>query len=510
MKKHLEYGMLACTLFLTLSAQAAPEDLDPRLVRELPLGEPQLLIDDHFIDNRFNEDQISARVPHVLHQGKRLAEPVFRKNPDFPWEDHGVGYSSIFFDAAAKKFRLYYQIWNPRSEDPKTPRGGYRTCYAESEDGLQWEQPLFDFEPWGETARTNILLSGEGEAKAAHVIPRVLSGKTRDGVPVRNLGGLPESAFRGADYLLYYCDHEHYLATSKDALDWNERESMLVPNRVDCYQTLIHDPDADEYAVYYRNRLIYDDRPKDNPARGNTRFLSRLSGKDLWSLWDHLPVPVLIPDGEDDGRFYNMTVFRYGGVHLGFLSQFAETPQKIDVELVYSRDGFDWKRLPGDRRIIPVGAEGSWDDGMTFAADRIVEVGDEWRLYYTGHDGYHDSQDRNGSLGLVRFGRERLVSIRADSSGKLSYVVTRPILWPGGELVLNADAEGGSLRVAVTDAWRRPHSGFAFEDAIPFERDETRHRVVWKDRKLDDMKGQYVRIEIEFRNADLFAFMAGD
>jgi len=115
----------------------------------------------------------------------------------------------------------------------------------------------------------------------------------------------------------------------------------LIPNRVDCFQSIVYDQENDEYAIYYRNKLIYGDRPKDDPSRGNTRFMSRLSGKDPWTLWDHLPVTVMIPDADDAGRFYNMPVIRYGDLYLGFVTHLAQKPQSVEVELVNSRDGFD-------------------------------------------------------------------------------------------------------------------------------------------------------------------------
>jgi hypothetical protein len=503
-------------LFVSLLMMGACESalseeyLDPRLTREIEANTPYLLIDDYFIDNRFNEDQISARVPHVLQKGKRLPAPVMTYDPAHAWEEHGVGYVSVMFDAKTQKFRLYYQIWNPRLEKGAKPRGGYRTCYAESDNGIDWLRPLFDLEPYGDIQKTNILMSGEGEAKAPHVIPGIESGETRDGIEVRNLGMLPKAVLRGNAYLMFYCDHSHYLATSEDGIRWKQQQSKLIPNRVDCFQSIVYDPKVKEYAIYYRNKLIYGDRPKDDPSRGNTRFMSRLAGKDLWTLWNHLPVPVMIPDGEDDGRFYNMPVMRYGDVYLGFVSQFAEKPQRIEVELVYSRDGFDWRRLPGERRIIACGAAGSWDSGMTFSADRILEVGDEWWLYYTGHDGYHDSTGRKGALGLIKFGKERLVSIQADSRGKQSFVVSRPIVWPGGDLVIKADAAGGSVRVAVTDLHRQAYKGFSIEESVPLTGDEVRHKLAWRGGKMDSLKGKAVRIEFWFQDADLYAFLADE
>ncbi|MCA9418356.1 MAG: hypothetical protein KC917_18925, partial [Candidatus Omnitrophica bacterium] len=122
--KTLKIGILPVLLTIAIAAQADKSYLDPRLVRDLTIGEPQLLIDDYWIDNRFNEDQISTSVPHVLQHGDRLDQPVLRKGKDHPWEEHGIGYISVMFDSKDQKFRLYYQIWNPRNEDPKAPRGG--------------------------------------------------------------------------------------------------------------------------------------------------------------------------------------------------------------------------------------------------------------------------------------------------------------------------------------------------------------------------------------------------
>ena len=158
--------------------------------------------------------------------------------------------------------------------------------------------------------------------------------------------------------------------------------------------------------------------------------------------------------------------------------------------------------------LIPVGDEGAWDDGMVFASDRVIERDDAWWLYYTGHDGYHDAKDRVGSVGLVKFRKEGFVSIRADERGLESYVVTRPLRWPGGELAINADASDGYVKVAATDAFRRPYEGFTFEDCVPFTGDAVRHGVAWKDARMSALEGNVVRLEFAFKRADLFAFLA--
>jgi len=499
--------VVGCALLAAASGLLQAEPARAARHRVIALNEPQMFCDDYFVDNRYNEEFISARVPHVLHRGERLAEPLLTRDDEKPWEcGSGIGYPSVLYDAEADLFRLYYTTHTRPSDDNPLP--GYCVCYAQSKDGLNWDKPLFDVQPWGDLALTNIVLRGRLEGKIAHVHTAPAEAARPDGERIRNLGMLPAEDLRGHRFVAYYCDHEHYLATSEDGIHWQQRQQMILPNRVDCYQTIVRDAAIGEYVIFYRNKLIYD--PARQRAKGNTRMITRLASPELWSLWDGMADTVLIPDGDDAGRFYSMPTFLYGGVYWGMLAQFAESPQTIEVELVWSRDGFNWERAPGRPMFIPVGEPGAWDDGMVFAADRVIERGDEWWLYYTGHNGYHDEQGRSGSVGLVKLRKEGFVSIRADERGQESYLVTRPILWPGGDLVINADASKGSVKVAVVDANRMPHEGLGCEDCVPFEGDAVRHRVQWKNAGIASLKGEIVRLEFAFRRADLFAFLAAD
>jgi hypothetical protein len=489
-----------------LGADAAETHPDARgaLVRSFPAGEPQFFVDDYFVDNRFNQNSISAKVVQTFFPGERLEMPLMGPDADHPWETQaGVGYVSVVFDPAINRFRLYYQVWNPKDAPGDLPT--YSTCYAESKDGIHWEKPLFDFVPY-EGRKTNILAVGDREAKAPTVHLATREGTMEDGTPVRNLGMLPVEALQGNDYLMYYCDSGHYLATSKDGYAWDLKQVQVIPNRVDCFMTVLYDDARDEYCMFYRNKLIYHDS-KDPLKRGNTRMMTRIASKDLWTLWDGMPTTVLLPDEADHGRFYDMPVFQYGGVYWGLLEQFNVEPELIEVELAFSRDGFDWDRLPSRPRIIPVGEKDTWDDGMTFASDRVIEVGDEWWLYFSAYDGYHDEKNRTGRLGLVKFPKERFVGIAGDPSGKMSYVVTRPLVWPGGELVINADAAEGSMKVRVTDLDRQVVNGLSWDNCVPLEDDAIRHQVAWDGATMDGLKGKLVRLEFAFERADLFAFL---
>ena len=144
---------------------------------------------------------------------------------------------------------------------------------------------------------------------------------------------------------------------------------------------------------------------------------------------------------------------------------------------------------------------------MVITGDRVIERGDEWWVYYSGNDGYHDSEARTSAIGVARMRKEGFVSVRAGAEE--SYVLTRPFHWPGGELALNARVEeGGSMEVRVTDLRRQTATGFGYDDGTPFRGDAVRHPVRWGERGLAQLTGQLVRLEFRFAKADLFGFVA--
>jgi hypothetical protein len=148
---------------------------------------------------------------------------------------------------------------------------------------------------------------------------------------------------------------------------------------------------------------------------------------------------------------------------------------------------------------------------MILTGERVIEVGDEWRLYYNGWNGHHRDLERQGVLGLARWRKEGFISVRADGHGRRSYLVTRPLRWPGGDLVVNAAADaprGGFVRVAVSDPLRDPVEGFGYDDGEAFTGDATRHRVRWGARSANELKDRFIRLEFEFAHADLYGFVA--
>jgi hypothetical protein len=505
------------------------------IYRTIGTNEPQLFVDDHLIENRYTEDVLSARVPHELHP-PRSRQLVLAPDEAHPWEQDGMTYPSALYDPQLGRFRLYYQLsfgraYGRQLSHPTNPEGRYATAYAESDDGITWERPLFDHVPYGEHARTNIVVAGKRAAALAGVQlnPAMAGGDSRGGgvgraggplagTPIRTLGSLPPQAFRGSRFLMLYSDGPHFLATSEDGIRWHERRQTIFPYHMDALLQFVYDetlPPDERYVLFPRPRNLFTGQ---GPKRGNLRIDSRMVAGDIWQEWNGISSSILIPDAGDGDRYYGKPTFRHAGIYWGFLWHLHQEPEpiverwgngeRIDVELVTSRDGIHWQKLFGAPRLLSVGEPGTWDCGMILTGERVIEVGDEWWLYYGGWNGPHRDLTRQGAIGLARWRKEGFVSVRADSLGQKSYLVTRVLRWPGGDLQLNAAARDGFVRCAVTDPLRDPIEGFGYDDGGRFTGDATRHPVRWGSRSLSELQDRFIRLEFEFVHADLFGFVA--
>jgi hypothetical protein len=262
--------------------------------------------------------------------------------------------------------------------------------------------------------------------------------------------------------------------------------------------------------MFCRSKHIYTTGPgRDRTDSLYCRRVARMTSKTLWTEWDVNPQTILVPDEADYETgfklYYGMPTRYHAGIYWGFLQHFRLNDY-IFTELVVSRDGMSFDRLPGRPKLIEFGPEGAWDDTMIFTSP-WVEVGDEWWLYYVGADGPHNSVEKGLGVGLVTVRKEGLISVRGPAGGGM--IVSRRITWPGGALLLNAAARGGEVKVRVSDEKRVPLAGFDFENGAAFTGDSLAHPMTWGGRSLDGLKGKVIRLEFFLREADLYTFRAG-
>ncbi len=476
--------------------------------------EPQFVFDRYIVDNHWAIKYKREAVRRIFHQPeKHPANPVMTGDkPSYLW---------VVRDGDAGPFRMYYQANYPVSgegiadenqevlPDAKMKGRKFQTriAYAESKDGVHWEKPDLNLFPWHRGTPNNVLIGRLDRPEMESCAPCLLE--------------VPEKDRRGWRYLMMYRAKGRGIGDlngirvigSRDGIHWDvASDTRIAQLHSDHPNTVCWDPTRAEYVLYCRAKHIYRAWGEDMLDTGASRRIARMHSRTLWTDWmeDSEPQTILIPDEADNETnfnfFYGMPTRYYSGIYWGFLEPFRMN-DFIYTELAWSRDGIQFDRLPGRPKLIEYGPEGSWDDEMIFGSPSWVEVGDKWYLYYTGWDGPHGTPDRNGAVGLATVRKEGIISLRGPRGGGV--VATRTIVWPGGDLVLNADASEGELKVRVSDARRKPIEGFDYPDCVPFSGDSVSHSVNWRGKELDSLKGEVIRLEIFLRDADLYTFRAG-
>lgn len=482
--------LLMVAACLTRVARPSPPPAEPLNIGSMP----QFFLDDFVVDNRWALKQKREAVLRVFHA------PV--KHPANPLIADDGGFVCVAKDEQAGRLRMWYQThaWTGNDADDES-RTLYAIAYAESNDGLTWERPNLGLHDWKGSKANNIVWTGLMNSRASgHQILR-----------------LPDADRRGFRFVMTYrtaaAKRGHNgirVIGSPDGIHWDERSDTLIhPLPSDTVNSIVHDSARGEYVMFCRPKDRYRLFQGDIVETGESRRIARMSNATLWEEWKASPQTILTPD-EFDARenfnaFYGMPARYHAGIYWGALWCFRFNDH-IFTELAFSRDGFQFERLPERPKMIALGEEGSWDDSMAFGSADWVEMGDQWWFYYSGWDGDHGARQRRPGIGLATLRREGLVSLRGPTGGGV--VVTRLLKWPGGRLLINADAAHGEIKVRVSDATRKIIPGFDYADCEAFAGDATAHEVKWHGQSLDVLARRALRLEFLLTQADLYTFRA--
>jgi len=453
----------------------------------------QFFMDDHIVDNRWSLKPKTEEVVRAFHAPeKHAANPVIAGQG---------GYVSAVREPDTGLVRLWYQIARWTGEDGRG--ADYAIAYAESKDGVTFERPEFNLVEWQGTKANNVVWRGP-------------SGRRASGAQIVQA---PERDKRGFRYLLTYHTggagkgmNGIRVVGSHDGIHWDAgSDSLITELHSDTINSIVHDGDRGQYVMFCRpkDRYLVGGATGNFLETGESRRIARMSGADLWKPWTGPAETILIPDELDMqrgfNRFYGMSARWHEGIYWGALLCFKLNTD-ITTELAWSRDGRRFERLPLRPKLLALGPDGAWDDGMVYGSADWVEMGDRWYLYYAGHDGPHETPHRTPGIGLATLRKEGFVSLRGPRGGGV--VCTRLLRWPGGGLKVNADASKGEMRVRVSDEKRRPLDGFGYEDMETFTGDSTAIEVEWRGKSLNELQGRAIRLEFHLRDADLFTFRA--
>ena len=408
----------------------------------------------------------------------------------------------VWWDPVRKRFRLWY-----------LPGWWGRISTAESEDGIHWTRP-----PVG--------------AKGDNI---VLPNQMADTFSV-----WPDYA--AADPFSYWCMSvspggnpcRSVLYTSADGVRWRFRRQTGEHGDS---STMFYDPFIGKWVWSirsgWRNRSRVYHAHQDFLAGGDWHFPmfgARTNTCDcsLWLACDNADLPRHVAGRLcRNTEMYNVDAVPYESVMLGVFkilcgrdnleSAQGGMPKTTTIHFAYSRDGFHFTR-PDRTPAIPDSGWGSgqWDSGYVGPCSSGCVIKDErlW-FFYTGLRGdacatnspgcvAENGMHWNGAIGVATLRRDGFVGMVADGRGT---VTTRPVVFSGSHLFVNADARFGEVSVDVLDERGVPVPGYSAADCRGAVRvDSTKRAVSWAGGDLARFAGRPVRFRFNLRVATLYSF----
>ncbi|MFB3825247.1 MAG: hypothetical protein ACE15B_00715 [Bryobacteraceae bacterium] len=426
--------------------------------------EAQFFVDDYLVATK-------AGVAFRVHQAaKHPANPLLRTGP--PWETSVIVYGSVLRENG--RWRMWYT-------------NNLGLAYAESPDGLRWERPPVGIEIDGQ--KSNLLSRGHRGRSDTATIFRAPGGGY--------LGYVQEYRYPDKDGVREQRREGVYLRTSPDGIHWTERPEPVMysiwrnkqDNRVYTGFELgdVHHIAWDARLGRYMGHVKFFDLERLERMRGLTESEDGIH----WSE----PHLILRADSRDrpGDQLYSLVAFPYESIWVGLVGVYHKTStERMDIQLAFSRDGRNWTR-PHREPFLANGPEGSFDWGVLHVSNTppILEDG-KLRFYYGGFATRHNERVRGRSttgIGLATLRPGGFVSLTAGE--RPGTVLTRPLLFEGGKLTLNAAVRpGGYIRVL---------------ESLPVTGDGVALPVRWKESN-PLTAGKYVRLRFEIRNADLYSF----
>ena len=486
----------------------------------------QLFLDDYVVES------MEPRVFRLLNRPLK-----YHENPVIPlgteWEQKG-GLShlgdagNMFFDKEKGLFRFYGCMvdWD----------GSNRFLfYAESKDGIHWVKPRLGQVEFLEYDTNFIDLPFSSNEKNFAVFKDPSAQN-------------PQEKYK----MLYYekkdQDWEMYPAHSADGIHWSnyQVDQPALSFYSDTNNNAIWDAEHKRYMLYLRTftrvdrwfepeRLYPQGHRLRTPAWASSQdFLHWNAPKDKGNPEElYVCFHAQKQDPVDSRDFYTLEVLPYAGGYVGFTSVYhnyfgwipagtdsgkAQSPwvDRIDVQLLWSRDGKKFERVGQRRAFLANGPQGSWDAELIYTVQAPIvreERGEIW-IYYEGFGGHHwynqRGEHQRGQVGLAILRLDGFVSVTG-----IGALTTKALRFEGDRLIINATGIDkyagsgyGSVRVEILDAETgQPFPAFTREKCDAFGRDELRHTVSWSGQAdLNALARKTIKLRFHLNKAKLFSF----
>ncbi|MBI4026575.1 MAG: hypothetical protein HY360_16430 [Verrucomicrobia bacterium] len=433
---------------------------------------------------------IDERLIEDTHFLARLVEPPCLKQRE-PVVAPGQMYGTVIRESPGR-WKMWYL--NGRQGAPPMADICYRTCFATSTNGIEWEKPALNLiEVPDKLSPNNAVMDRYYRDPSGN---DVSGSGGPEGFEVIDAQITPHPAARARYTALFRaspCDRHGGVcaAYSEDGLRWTAYpENPIIGGISDTLTTTHYDPVARQYVLYGRPFMVNAGR---DPKHNATRKIARYTSPDLanWSLprivfatddLDAPPVPTfqeaVMGTGARgrDKQFYNFTAWPDHNLLLGLVTIFHVEPGTLSVELVHSYDGIQWRRELNRPIYITDGKPDGMQGNMfiPMQGSPFLE-GDEHFLYVSQTPVKHCLENihseavvRDTKIMLLATKRDRWAGYAAgEVEGELA---SAPMNWSGGRLTLNARIErGGHIAVSFDDERGLPMTGFDLDLRPPIE-----------------------------------------
>lgn len=442
----------------------------------------QLLVDDFLIAHTdlrrsFHKPEkyvgnpvISPSTPEELNRQKKNQPPGTQEAVCY------LGHGGAFYDPTDERFKMWYRAgW------------GTQISLASSEDGYSWSRVpgSFVLPPPGKGVGDNCLWYDTNTKNPAE------------------------------RYKYLESRESHLLWTSPDGKNWS---APVDAGKAADYCSFFYNPFRDIWAYSVKESV---------PVRARLRryaeaktFLSPnvFDSSVFWVSADKFDLPD--PQVGDPAQLYSLNAVAYESLMIGMfyvhvgphnrVCLATNTPKRVDLKIAFSRDGFHWDRPDHTPFLACTRQDGAWDRGYLHSTAGLCYVaGDKLLFPYTGFSGVTPNGDRGmyagASIGMATLRRDGFASMDASSEG--GTLTTRPLLFTGGYLFVNADCQKGELRAEILDEAGQVITPFSRENCIPVKADKTLQAITWKDTaSLSALAGKPHRIRFYLTNGSLYSF----
>lgn len=463
---------LLAALAAGVAQSSEPIDIGSRL---------ELFVDMHCIE-------ILDGVQLVLHPpcpaGKVLAF-------DRDWEGRYCGYVTVLKDDDV--FRMYYRGLPVAGKDGSATEV---TCYAESQDGIEWTKPDLGIYEIDGSRRNNVVLA-EAAPFSHNFAPFIDS---RPGTP-------PDVRFKAvagteATGLVGFA--------SADGLHWTRLYDapLLEEGAFDSQNVVFWSEVEQRYCCYFRT------------WKDKIRRISRAVSEDFihWSepdLMEYSEKPV-------EHLYTNQTLPYPRALHIyvATAARFVPgrrvlTPEQAaqvgveeryagdcsDAVFMTSRGGNTYDRTFMEAFVRPGLGLSNWTSRTNYPAWGIVQTGPEELSLYVqrnyGQPGHY--------LERLRLRLDGFASVRGSYRG--GEMITRLIRFAGGSLFVNySTSAAGGILVEIRDEAGAPLAGFTVHDCDALIGDEIDRKVTWQGNgDLSAIAGKAVHVRFVIQDADLFS-----